>query len=172
MLRPRPAAGLARRDDLHVRVHVLQGLCRGAAQREVPELRRRVCAASYPPRPQAREVSGLDEGGLEAGRLRRGLRSTHKLPALSSEGAVPYRRRKRRWKCDRSLNPAANAIAVSVRSQSFGSLSRRCARSRRCAITYSVNVEPLSSNSRCTQRGDTLWRAATVCTERRASVRC
>ena len=41
MLRPRPAAGVARRDDLHVRMYVLQGLRGERAEGSLPELRRR-----------------------------------------------------------------------------------------------------------------------------------
>src|SRR2546423_15586899 len=74
MLQPRPSAGLARRDDLYVRMHVLQRLRRGPAEGPLPELRRQF---REPPDPAARhagEVSRIDGADTQTGRLRGGLK--------------------------------------------------------------------------------------------------
>ena len=73
VLRPRPASGVARRPDLHVRVHVLRGVRRGPARGRVPELRRRLRAAPAPPAGEAGQGPRLDGPRVRAGGLRTGL---------------------------------------------------------------------------------------------------
>src|SRR5436190_3265257 len=73
MLRPRPAAGLAGRADLHVRVHVLRALRGGAARRSVSQLRRQLREAADPPAGDARQAPRLDGARVRARRLRLSL---------------------------------------------------------------------------------------------------
>ena len=70
MLRPRPAAGFARRADLQLRVHVLCRVRGATPRRRVPELRRRLREAPDPAAGDARRQPGLDGARVRACRLR------------------------------------------------------------------------------------------------------
>jgi hypothetical protein len=69
VLRPRPAARLTGRTDLHLRVHVLRRVRRAAARRRVPELRRRVRAAAGPAAGDVGQAPRLDRAGARAAEL-------------------------------------------------------------------------------------------------------
>src|SRR3954454_24224218 len=80
MLQPRPSAGLARRDDLYVRMHVLQGLRRRPAAGSLPELRRQFREPPDPARRDAGEVSRFDRADIQTGRLRGGVNLLRSFP--------------------------------------------------------------------------------------------
>ncbi len=70
MLRQGSAAGSARRDDLHLRMHLLRRLRGRRVRRRLPELRRRIFAAPGPPCTLADEISGFDHARAARRRLR------------------------------------------------------------------------------------------------------
>ena len=70
MLQQGFTAGGNRRDDLHVRVHVLSRLRRKQARRTLPQLRRQSRIASVSSAFEAGEQSGLDGACVQAGGLR------------------------------------------------------------------------------------------------------
>src|SRR5688500_11049812 len=74
MLRPRPAARVARCNDLHVRVHVLRALCERCVAGYLSELRRRAGATAGASCRQAGEASGVDEARAETRGLRKGVK--------------------------------------------------------------------------------------------------
>jgi len=73
MLQPRLAAGFGRCPHLFFRVHVLQWVRKRTPRRHMPELRRRVASAPVAAGGQAWEVSGFDDAGVQAWRLRCGV---------------------------------------------------------------------------------------------------
>src|ERR1700730_16139151 len=91
MLRPRPAAADARRHDVLVRVHILQGLRRAGPERPLPQLRRRTGAPPDPSRGQAREVFGIDGTQGEAAGVRGGVTRAPLIPAQAGiQTFLPY----------------------------------------------------------------------------------
>src|SRR5258708_28609927 len=91
MLRSRPGAGSARRHDVLVRMHILQGLRGTGPQGPLPELRRRAGAPPDPPRRQAREVSGVDRAKGEAAGVRGGVTRAPLIPAKAGiQTFLPY----------------------------------------------------------------------------------
>jgi hypothetical protein len=70
MLRQGSAAVRGRRDDLHVRMHVLPGLCGDDARRGLPQLWRKLCAAAGTARGKTHEESPFNPAHFQSGGLR------------------------------------------------------------------------------------------------------
>src|SRR5262252_5703853 len=68
MLRQGPAQRRARRLDLHLRVHLLCGLCPHPSGRRLPQLRRRSGQAPDAPRAPAAEVPAFDQACAQGSR--------------------------------------------------------------------------------------------------------
>jgi hypothetical protein len=70
MLRQRFAAGRNRRDNLHIRMHVLPRLRGASPQGRLPELRRQFCTTADPAVFETVQKSADDAARLQSSRLR------------------------------------------------------------------------------------------------------